>query len=395
MANASHLSLLKKGVKAWNERRLEHKLDHVDLSKADLSGANLREADLSGANLREADLSGANLREANLSGANLREADLRWANLSGANLSGAFLIEADLRWANLREADLSRAILSRAILSRAILREADLSRANLSGANLNGAFLIEADLRWANLFSVVLDGVNFERTTVGRTLFGSVNLSSCSGLDSVVHLAPSTIGVDSIILSKGDIPEIFLRGVGLPDEWITYIPSLIGDGIQFFSCFISYSSLDKPFAVRLHDTLQSKGIRCWLDEKQLLPGHDISRELERGIYLWDKFLLCASKNSLTSWWVEDEIKTTLQKERALRKERGKPVQKLIPLNLDGYMFTDQWDLGVLANEIRSRVAADFQDWEKPTSNFAQQVDRVIKALRADEGARELPPPSKL
>jgi hypothetical protein len=34
-----------------------------------------------------------------------------------------------------------------------------------------------------------------------------------------------------------------------------------------------------------------------LDEKQLLPGDDISRELEGGIHLWDKFLLCASKNS--------------------------------------------------------------------------------------------------
>ena len=132
-----------------------------------------------------------------------------------------------------------------------------------------------------------------------------------------------------------------------------------------------------------------------MDEKHLLPGDDISRELEKGIYLWDKFLLCASKNSLTSWWVEGEIKTTLEKERALRKEREKPVHKLIPLNLDGYMFADQWDLGVLANEIRSRVAADFRDWENSSSNFDKQVDRVIKALRADEGAREKPPPSKL
>ena len=111
--------------------------------------------------------------------------------------------------------------------------------------------------------------------------------------------------------------------------------------------------------------------------------------------MWDKFLLCASKNSLTSWWVEDEIKTTLEKGRALRKERGKPVHKLIPLNLDGYMFTGEWDLGILANEIRSRVAADFRDREKPSSNFDKEVDRVIKALRADEGAREQPPPSKL
>jgi hypothetical protein len=147
------------------------------------------------------------------------------------------------------------------------------------------------------------------------------------------------------------------------------MPSLVGEGIQFYSCFISYSSVDKPFALRLYDALQSKGIRCWLDEKHLLPGDDISRELERGIYLWDKFLLCASKNSLTSWWVEDEIKTTLEKEWALRKERGKPVHKLIPLNLDGYMFTDAWDLGVLANEIRPRVAADFRGWENSSSNF--------------------------
>jgi TIR domain len=146
--------------------------------------------------------------------------------------------------------------------------------------------------------------------------------------------------------------------------------------------------MDRSFAVRLHDALQAKAIRCWLDEKQLLPGHDISRELERGIRLSDKFLLCASKNSLTSAWVEDEIKTTLEKERSLRKERGKPVHKLIPLDLDGYMFTDDWDFGVSAQEIRSRVAADFRDWKKSRSKFARQVDRVIEALRADEGTRE-------
>jgi hypothetical protein len=346
VADESQLSLLKQeGVKAWNRWRREDVWNLVDLSGADLSWAelnlaDLHGADLRGANLTEAKLIGANLEKAILTGASLKEAKMVGANLSGTQLCGTIL----------------------------------------EGSNLCGAFF---------------DVTNFEGAIVGYTIFGAVDLSSCTGLGTVRHDAPSTLGVDSIIRSNGKIPEVFLRGVGLPDEWIDYIPSLVGDGIQFFSCFISYSSSDKPFAVRLHDALQTKGIRCWLDEKQLLPGDDISRGVERGIYLWDKFLLCASKNSLTSRWVENEIKTTLEKEWALRKEKGTSVQKLVPLNLDGYMFSDDWDLGVLVNEIRSRVAADFRDWEKSSSSFDKQVERVIKALRADEGGREKPPLSRI
>ena len=165
---------------------------------------------------------------------------------------------------------------------------ANMAESNMSEANLGEALArVEpesgepsgADLRRATLGNAILGGANFENAIVGFTVFGGVDLSSCRGLDLVFHLGPSTLGVDSIIYSQGRIPEIFLRGVGLPDEWIDFIQSLVGDGIQFFSCFISYSSLDRPFAKRLYDALQSKGIRCWLDEKQLLPGHDISREL--------------------------------------------------------------------------------------------------------------------
>ena len=93
--------------------------------------------------------------------------------------------------------------------------------AYLIGANLSGAILTGTILR-----NACLDGANFERATVSHTIFASVDLSSCTGLDSIDHVAPSTLGVDSIIHSNGRIPEIFLRGVGLPDEWIDYIPSL-------------------------------------------------------------------------------------------------------------------------------------------------------------------------
>ena len=41
-------------------------------------------------------------------------------------------------------------------------------------------------------------------------------------------------------LSEADLA--FLRGVGLPDNLIDYLPSLLNQPIQFYSCFISYSS---------------------------------------------------------------------------------------------------------------------------------------------------------
>ena len=69
-----------------------------------------------------------------------------------------------------------------------------------------------------------------------------------NGLETVVHTGPSTIGVDTIVRSRGKIPESFLRQAGVPDTFIEYIPSLTMEPTQFYSCFISYSSIDEEFA---------------------------------------------------------------------------------------------------------------------------------------------------
>jgi hypothetical protein len=246
MANEEHLTRLRQGVNTWNHWRAAN-LDIIpDLSRADL---------------HDVDCPGANLAGANLARANPLRAQLLDVDFSRANLAGAHLFKADLSGA-------------------------DLSRANLAAANLAEANLTEANLTEAE---------------IGWTIFGSVDLRTVRGLDTLEHDGSSTIGIDTLYRSQGNIPEVFLRGAGVPEDFIPYIKSLVGSPFEYYSCFISYNRTDKAFARRLHDQLQGRGIRCWLDEHQMRPGDDIYEEIDRGIRFWDKVLWCCSQASLTSW----------------------------------------------------------------------------------------------
>ena len=46
-------------------------------------------------------------------------------------------------------------------------------------------------------------------------------------------------------------------------------------------------------------------------------------------------------------------------------------------------------------EITSRVAANFVGWEKYHALFDRELEKVIRALRTEEGGREKPPPTRL
>ena len=163
---------------------------------------------------------------------------------------------------------------------------------------------------------------------------------------------------------------------------------------DFFSVFISYSHADAAFADRLHKALLANGVRAWLDRHQMQPGDDIYEQINRGIQMWDKVLLCCSQHSLTSWWVDNELDTAFQKERELMKERGHKVLAVIPLNLDNYMFEGKWH-SEKAQQIKSRLAANFIGWKSDSEKFEAEFQHLLQALMADESSREIPPLAKL
>ena len=349
MANPEYVAILKQNTPAWhgwNEWRESHPKINPDLYKAELY-----EADLVGANLKDADL-----KEANLVGANLFGASLNGANLSGANLNRATLISADLTDADLSNADLTFS---------------SLIETNFSGANFEGA-----NLSSANFNKVNLSTANLNEAKIGQTTFGAINLRSVKGLEMVTHYGPSTIGIDTIILSQGKISEIFLRKAGVPNSIIESIPSLVGSlqPIDYYSCFISYSSKDQDFADRLYADLQSKGVRCWFAPHDMRIGDKIRPRIDESIRLYDKLLLVLSESSVTSQWVEHEVETAIGKEL-----EGKP-NVLFPIRLDEAVMESK--TGWSSHTRLTRHIGDFTNW-KDHDNYQQAFSRLLRDLKAE------------
>ena len=317
MANEKQLEILNRGVDAWNEWREQNPDVAPDLVDANLVGRTLI-----GINLQGADLSGANLRLATLSGANLSQA-------------------------NLTKADASRA---------------DLSNADFSGANLSMADLTRADMTESQL---------------GLTTFGSTAMGYVKGLDSVKHNGPSVIGVDTLYFSQGQIPDLFLRRAGVPENFITYIRTSVTNGISYDSCFITHCAEDRVFAERIYDDLQGKNVRCWLAESTIRTGQS---PVGMSTRIQDKLLLVLSHNSINSEWVKDEVGAALRKEQEQREKHGTNVGILYPLSIDDAVTESDspWSAAV---QKRQRVL-DFRDW-KSDSGYRLAFKELLTHLRAD------------
>jgi uncharacterized protein YjbI with pentapeptide repeats len=341
MANNLHLEVLAKGIDAWNEWRSKY-----EIAAPDLSGADLRGLTLGGEYSR----------------ANLRNADLRSARLGKAVLDGVILAQAELDHADLRDASLRGAVLS-----MAKLKETDFSSSKLLATNFREA---------------VFDNTKLQGAIFGWTIFGENDLRGACGLDRAFHQAPSTIGIDTLYRSHGMIPDFFLRGAGIPADFITYVRSLInaGNPLDFYSCFISYSSQDQSCAERLHADLQVKGVRVWFAPEDLKIGDKFRARIDESIRIHDKLLLVLSEHSIRSPWVEKEV------EAAFEREHREKRTVLFPIRLDDtIMETDEaW----AADIRRTRHIGDFTRWENH-ADYSKAFERLMRDLKTAPDDRSM------
>jgi TIR domain/Pentapeptide repeats (8 copies) len=253
--------------------------------------------------------------------------------------------------------------LSRTDLRKVDFHKVDLHEANLSGANLSGAHLHNANLYRSDLTDASL----------GWTMVSDINLRSVKGLATIQHQGPSFISIDVLYRSPGELPDVFLRGCGLPDEMIGFVHSIAG-AIQYYSSFISYNHQDEEFATRIYNDLQAANVRCWKYTEDMKIGDVIQDRVDQAIRLHDKLLVIFSEHSVQSDWVAGEV------EAALRREEKEGKQILFPVTIDDAV--QQTPLGWAAAIRRKRNIGDFRAWKEHDA-YQQSFQRLLRDLKAE------------
>lgn len=331
MANPEHVKAARGGALTI----LKWKDDHKN-AKLDLSGANL-----AGVDLQHADLSGANLSGANLQGSRLNHANLYLVNAASANL---------------RQAD---------------LRVAQVRGANFDGCDLSGARLIGTTLRTVRLKNADLTGAVF-----GGTIMSSLDLSATRGLDKTRHDRPSSIGVDTIVASRGRIAPEFLRGAGIPESLVKFVIGLARDALGFYSCFISYTEKDHKLSARLYRDLEKRGVRCWRWREDSRWGRPLQDNIDEALQEHEKLIVILSQHSLQAKPVLYEIEKTVARERKSKRS------VLFPIRVDDAIF--KWKNEFKDDLLKAHVG-DFTRW-KSKAGYAAALKRLLRDLRAEKRA---------
>ena len=206
-------------------------------------------------------------------------------------------------------------------------------------------------------------------------MLAASDLSRALGLNAVVHDGPSTVGVDAFLLSRGEIPDAFLVGIGLSPLTIEYLKAvaaaeegmLVGDAL-----FLLFADSDRARARRLRAYLRMHRHLAWYwHEAQELEGHH-NPDLKMRVRFHDRLLVVGSRAAAA----DSRLAETIQ--RFLAKEAPERRRIVFAVRTDEFDATDS-----LAAIPLDRWIADFRgtDWEDPRDAiFRRELDRLLVAL---------------
>ncbi|HYG61070.1 MAG TPA: toll/interleukin-1 receptor domain-containing protein [Thermoanaerobaculia bacterium] len=128
--------------------------------------------------------------------------------------------------------------------------------------------------------------------------------------------------------------------------------------------FLSHSSRDKKFVVRLYEALSLEGVETFLDDRDIRVGDDIRLSIERGISEATHLAYIISSHSLKSRWVQEEL--SIAKFRAMGEEK----LRILPILIE--------DL-TLPPGISHLKYANFLEWNH-SERFFQAFNELLQAL---------------
>lgn len=112
---------------------------------------------------------------------------------------------------------------------------------------------------------------------------------------------------------------------------------------QAASIFLSHSHKDKPFVRRLARDLESRGVRVWIDEAEMMIGDSLVAKIGAAIDSMAFVGAVLSRHSVESPWVTRELEIALNHEIAGRRVKVLPLvidECIIPPFLVGKLYGD-------------------------------------------------------
>ena len=246
----------------------------------------------------------------------------------------------------------------------------------LLDVNFFGSTFVDAAFANSEIINSSFDGSESKELAFLYANFIRTKITKIKGINTVVFAGACSTDFDTISLSW-PAPISFLRGCRLPDNLIDYLPSLLNQPIQFYSCFVSHADKNREFVDRLYNDMQGEGVRVWYAPEDLKTGDKLHSTFDHAIRIHDKLLIVLSEESLASAWVEDEVNRALAKERA-NKLKGDDSPVLFPIMIDDAVMDSEESWATYIKD--NRYIGDFRQW-KDHDSYRDAFDRLMRDLK--------------